>query len=133
MQGGLALSIEPDPAVAIIPADRVRLKQILLNLLSNAIKFTPAGGRITLSARPGLLGFVDICVADTGSGMNPVEMQLAREMFGQIEPSVARKHQGSGLGLPIAIGLVGLHGGVLSVESRKDIGTTVVVSLPTAT
>ncbi|MDB5362795.1 MAG: Sensor protein [Rhodospirillales bacterium] len=129
-RGGSTLSVACDPSLAAIPGDPIRLKQILLNLLSNAAKFTPQGGGITLSAEPGPPGFVDIRVADTGVGMNAVEVELALEVFGQIETSVARKSQGSGLGLPIAVGLTELHGGVLSIQSCKGAGTTVTVRLP---
>jgi len=129
-RGGLSLSIECAPMPATIQADKVRLKQILLNLLSNAAKFTPQGGQIILSAGPGAEGFVDLRVVDTGVGMTGVELKLALEVFGQVETSVARKNQGSGLGLPIAVGLVELHGGTLSVVSAKGVGTTVTVSLP---
>jgi signal transduction histidine kinase len=129
-RGGLVLSIERHPSLTTIRADKMRLKQILLNLLSNAAKFTPQGGRITLSAAPGQVGFVDIRVADTGVGMTEVEVRLALELFGQIETNVARKNQGSGLGLPIAVGLTELHGGSLSAQSWKGAGTTITVSLP---
>ena len=129
-RGGLTLAIECHPSLTTIRADRIRLKQILLNLLSNAAKFTPQGGRITLSAGPGRAGFVEIRVADTGIGMTAVEVQLALEVFGQIESNVARKNQGTGLGLPIAIGLAELHGGSLTAQSEKGVGTTVSVSLP---
>jgi signal transduction histidine kinase len=129
-RGGLVLSIERHPSLTTIQADRIRLKQIVLNLLSNAAKFTPRGGRITLSAAPGPAGFIDIRVADTGVGMNEVEVRLALELFGQIETNVARRNQGSGLGLPIAVGLTELHGGSLSAQSRKGAGTTITVSLP---
>ena len=129
-RGGLILSVERAHGPATIQADKTRVKQILLNLLSNAAKFTPEGGRITLSAGPGADGFVDLRVADTGIGMTPLELELALEVFGQVETSVARKNQGSGLGLPIAVGLTELHGGTLSIESAKGLGTTVTVSLP---
>ena len=130
-RSGLTLAIERHPSLTTIRADRIRLKQILLNLLSNAAKFTPQGGRITLSADPGRAGFIEIRVADTGIGMTAVEVQLALEVFGQIESNVARKNQGSGLGLPIAVGLAELHGGSLTAQSEKGVGTTVTVSLPT--
>ncbi|HEV2677558.1 MAG TPA: ATP-binding protein [Aliidongia sp.] len=131
-KGELALSIDCDPPGLEIPADRVRLRQILLNLLSNATKFTPAQGRIALSARRASGGFVEIVVEDSGSGMTEDELKIALEIFGQIDSTVARKHEGSGLGLPIANGLAELHGGSLVVRSRKGSGTTVTVSLPSA-
>jgi signal transduction histidine kinase len=131
-QGRIVLVLDCHPSLWEIPADPVRLKQILLNLLSNAVKFTPEGGRITLSAKPGSKGLVEIRVTDTGIGMTAAELQLALEIFGQIESEVARKHQGSGLGLPIAVGLAELHGGALTVQSEKGVGTVVTVTLPTS-
>ena len=130
-KGGIALSIECDPSLAEIPADPVRLRQILLNLLSNAAKFTPPGGRIVLSAQRAGDGFIEIGVADTGSGMTEAEVLLALEIFGQADSTVARRHQGSGLGLPIAVRLAELHGGSLVIRSEKGSGTVVTVSLPT--
>ena len=130
-RGGIAFTVRRDPSIGVIQADPVRLKQILLNLLSNAVKFTEAGGRVTLSVGPGPSGFIELQVADTGIGMTAVELQVALEMFGQVESSVARKHQGSGLGLPIAVGLAELHGGSLQVQSEKGVGTRVIVTLPT--
>ena len=130
-RGGIEFTVQCDPSIGLIPADPVRLKQILLNLLSNAVKFTEAGGRVTLSVGPGAPGFIELQVADTGIGMTAVELQVALEMFGQVESSVARKHQGSGLGLPIAVGLAELHGGSLQVQSEKGVGTRVIVMLPT--
>ena len=129
-RGRIELVVYRDPSVGEIQADRIRLKQIVLNLLSNAAKFTEPGGRVTLSARPGRPGFVELRVADTGIGMTAAELQLALEVFGQVESSAARKHQGSGLGLPIALGLAELHGGSLAVHSEKGVGTEVTVSLP---
>jgi signal transduction histidine kinase len=130
-RGQIEFVLRRDPAVGEIQADRIRLKQILLNLLSNAAKFTDPGGRVTLSARPGAAGFVELRVTDTGIGMTAAELQLALEVFGQVESSIARKHQGSGLGLPIAVGLAELHGGSLTVRSEKGVGTEVIVTLPT--
>ena len=129
-KGGIILSIDRDPSISEIPADPVRLRQILLNLLSNAAKFTPPNGRIVLSAHGTRDGFVEIGVADSGSGMTEAELQIALEVFGQIDSTVARRHQGSGLGLPIAIRLAELHGGSLAVHSEKGRGTTVTVALP---
>jgi signal transduction histidine kinase len=129
-RGQIDFMVRRDPSVVEILADPVRLKQILLNLVSNAVKFTEPGGRITLSAQPGLPGFIEIRVADTGIGMSATELKQALEVFGQIESSVARKHQGTGLGLPIAVGLAELHGGSLTLQSEKGHGTTVTVTLP---
>ena len=80
-------------------ADKRRVRQILLNLLSNAIKFTPPGGHVTVRAFCGEDGFV-LQVADTGIGIAPQDFAKALEPFGQVDSSLARKYEGTGLGLP---------------------------------
>jgi two-component system cell cycle sensor histidine kinase PleC len=112
-----------------IVADPVRLKQILLNLLSNAIKFTPAGGSVSLAvSRAG--GDVTFIVTDTGIGMSPEHIPVALAPFRQIDGSLARQHQGTGLGLPLAKRLTELHGGTLEITSQPGKGTRVAVRLP---
>ena len=128
--GGINLSKSTDPSVPIILGDPVRLKQIVLNLLSNALKFTPMGGSVRIFVRRGASGSIDIAVADTGTGMTEDEVKLALEPFGQADNGLGRKHEGTGLGLPLAARLAELHGGSLSVDSKKGLGTTVTVHLP---
>jgi PAS domain S-box-containing protein len=128
--GSLALTMELDEPLPLLRADATRLKQILLNLLSNAIKFTEAGGSVTVAVRRGADGSVGFAVSDTGPGMTPREIETALEPFGQVEASFSRRHEGTGLGLPLAVRLAELHGGSLTVESEKGRGTTVTVTLP---
>ncbi len=111
-------------------ADSRALKQILLNLLSNAIKFTPRGGRITLSARLDAKGDVLFQVTDDGIGMAAEDIPRALAVFGQIDSDLASRHQGTGLGLPLAQRLTEMHGGALELESTPGQGTTVTVRLP---
>ncbi len=124
---GLTVSVPRD---LLIFVDERRLKQIILNLLSNAIKFTGSGGKVTLSAAQESDGSVAIRVADTGIGMRSEEIPLALEPFRQVDGSLTRRHEGTGLGLPLAKQLAELHGGSLRVESQIDAGTTVCVRLP---
>ena len=112
-------------------ADGLKLKQVLLNLITNAIKFSHSGGRVELTGRYGPDGF-EIAVTDHGIGMDETEIQTAVTRFGQVASTWSRRHAGTGLGLPLAIGLVELHDGRLAIESRKEIGTTVRVYLPAA-
>ncbi len=128
--GHVALHSEIAPDLPMLHADPVRLQQILLNLLSNAIKFTKPGGRVTISAATSFDGAVRFAVADTGVGMNPAEVAIALEVFGQVNSAVSRRHEGTGLGLPLARLLTELHGGALHVESEKGVGTVVTVVLP---
>ena len=101
---------------AAVKADPVRLKQVLLNLLSNAAKFTLPGGRVRLTASI-TRGQLELRVSDTGIGMSPAQVAKALEVFGQVDSELARRSRGSGLGLPIAVRLVELHGGSFTVQS----------------
>jgi signal transduction histidine kinase len=128
-QGDIKLHSSIANDVPAIRADERKIKQALLNLLSNSVKFTPAGGSVSVAAalRDGALA---ISVTDTGIGMSPDQVAHALEPFGQVDNSLARTHDGTGLGLPLARALVDLHGGILAVESEVGRGTTVTISLP---
>jgi two-component system, cell cycle sensor histidine kinase PleC len=114
-------------------ADPLRLKQIIINLLSNAVKFTPEWGRVRLDASVQVEGFATIAISDTGQGMNPAEIETAMSPFGQVEAGFNKRHEGTGLGLPIAFALARLHGGDLRIQSAKGAGTRVSVLIPLAT
>jgi PAS domain S-box-containing protein len=111
-------------------ADRRRLKQIFLNLLSNAVKFTPEDGSVTCDAWLAGDGWLAVVVADTGIGMDEAGIAKALTLFGQVDSSLSRSHEGTGLGLPLTKGLMELHGGTLSVESRPNAGTRIVLRFP---
>jgi signal transduction histidine kinase len=130
---GNDLTLEPALADDLphLLADERRMRQILLNLLSNAVKFTPKGGTVRLIAYAGD-GSVVIQVADTGIGIAPEHIALALERFGQVDSSLERKYEGTGLGLPLTKKLVELHGGQLELESEIGIGTRVTISFPMA-
>jgi len=128
-KGGVALVLGEGFPQVCIRGDALRLKQVLMNLVSNAIKFTPQGGSVTLSAKLTDASLC-VCVADSGIGMTPAEAKRAMEPFVQIDDGLARKHGGTGLGLPISNQLVMLHGGKLVVDSDKGKGTKVTVELP---
>ena len=125
----IGIDVDLAPKLPRLKADSLKLKQVLLNLVTNAIKFSHAGGRVRLAARFGKNGF-ELTVADQGIGMDPAEIQTAVTRFGQVASTWSRRHAGTGLGLPLAIGLVELHGGRVVIESQKDVGTTVKVTLP---
>jgi two-component system cell cycle sensor histidine kinase PleC len=125
-----SLDIRVDRAVGEIEIDHKRVRQILANLLSNACKFTAQGGRVLVMARAGAEGAVTIAIADTGIGMTHEEIMLALKPFAQVDDRRARAQEGAGLGLPLALGLARLHGGMLHIESQPRAGTTVVLTLP---
>ncbi|OAN54149.1 hypothetical protein A6A04_12995 [Paramagnetospirillum marisnigri] len=126
----VGLSIQVPEVIPDLQADPRRFKQIVLNLLSNAVKFTPAGGHVTLAADLAPDGSIRISVADTGIGMSPDELAIAMTQFGQVESGLNRRHEGTGLRLPLTRGLVELHGGRMEVTSAKGVGTTVTILFP---
>ncbi|MCA1723531.1 MAG: response regulator [Thermomicrobia bacterium] len=127
---GVHLSVDAGDTGAII-ADARKLKQIIFNLLSNAVKFTPAGGTVTLTARTDG-EMVAIAVADTGAGISTEDQQKLFREFTQVDGSLSRRHEGTGLGLALTKRLVELHGGTISVQSAPGEGSTFTVHLPLA-
>jgi signal transduction histidine kinase len=122
---------EDDLAVS---GDERAIKQVLLNLLSNAIKFSHAGGRIDIrAALDTAAGALMLEIQDYGIGMSEHEMQRALQPFGQASSATTRTHGGTGLGLPIAKGLIEAHGGTLTIESSPGRGTTVRIAIPQQT
>lgn len=129
-EGNVRLLVNIDKNIPPFYADERRIKQIILNLLTNAIKFTPATGRVSLSILlDGDGGFV-ITVADTGIGMNEIELAKALTQFGQVDRGDIAKHEGTGLGLPLTKSLIELHGGAFTIASTKGEGTTVTAHFP---
>ena len=119
--------------IPLVFGDELRLKQIVLNLLSNAVKFTAAGGaggQVTIDTRQTAGGGLTISVTDTGIGMRPDDIPVALSPFRQLDNAFNRRSEGTGLGLPLAKMLVELHDGVLDIESKVGMGTTVHVRLP---
>ena len=127
--GEIALERVVGPDLPPLLGDRRALRQVMINLLSNALKFTPAGGRVTLAlVRDG--GMIDLSVADTGIGIAAADLPRLGDPFFQAKGSYDRAYEGTGLGLSVVRGLVGLHGGRLTVESAPGVGTRVSVRLP---
>jgi PAS domain S-box-containing protein len=126
---GLTLTEALPTGLPYLDADSRRLKQILLNLLSNSVKFTPRGGRIVVSAGNDADGF-RLVVEDTGIGIAAEDLAKALRPFGQIDSRLARKYQGTGLGLPLAQAMAELHGGRLELASTPGQGTKATLWLP---
>ena len=121
--------VRRDGEVPRLRGDLRKVKQIVLNLLTNAIKFSRPGGEVDIVLR-NEEGEVAITVTDRGIGMDLHEVELAMAHFGQVTGPWTRQHAGTGLGLPLAIGLTELHGGTLTIQSLKGVGTTVTVAFP---
>jgi signal transduction histidine kinase len=126
-----------DDHIQTIQGDNKRLTQILVNLLSNAVKFTPVGGEIGLEVYSDQVNdSVKIVVWDTGIGISEAGKQkLFGELnrpkpFAQLENSLARQYQGTGLGLTLVYSLTQMHSGHIEIESEVGKGTQITVSLP---
>jgi signal transduction histidine kinase len=120
------------PGLAECEADGRKLKQILLNLLGNAVKFTPEGGTIEVAAARVDEAY-EISVRDTGIGVAPEDIGKVFEEFKQVGSDVARRAEGTGLGLSLTRRLVELHGGVIRVASVPGHGSTFSFTLPVRT
>jgi signal transduction histidine kinase len=132
-KAGLVLLTDVSDDLELV-ADAIFLKRIILNLLVNAVKFTPTG-TVTVSARrleasPDRPDIVELIVQDTGIGMTEEQIQIALIPFRQVDGSLSRQHEGTGLGLPLAKSLTELHGGTLTIESVPDVGTKACIQLP---
>jgi signal transduction histidine kinase len=131
-EAGIAVDTHLPEGLPRVRGDSTKLRQIFINLLSNAVKFTPKGGSLTVSGRREQDGGFAVIVADTGIGMTEAEMAIAMQPFGQVENSLSRSFEGTGLGLPLARRMTELHGGRMTLRSVKGVGTSVEVYLPAA-
>ncbi|HKW09316.1 MAG TPA: PAS domain-containing sensor histidine kinase [Gemmatimonadaceae bacterium] len=123
----IALECDIQPNLPTVNADRDRMVQALSNFLNNAVKFTPAGGRIRLSASREAPTEIRFAIADTGTGIASEERPHVFNRFWQARRTA---HLGSGLGLAIAKGIAEAHGGRVSVESTPGHGSTFSLYLP---
>ncbi|WP_420627517.1 hybrid sensor histidine kinase/response regulator [Candidatus Leptofilum sp.] len=127
----IRLQADIDRTLKTCQTDERRLKQILINLLSNAVKFTPPGGKVGLIV---LHDFdrdaVQFQVWDTGIGISPEDMEKLFKPFVQLDNSLARSHEGTGLGLSLVYRLAELLGGSVSLESQVGVGSCFSITLP---
>jgi len=126
----LDLSVEVDGTLRALYADERLLKQVLINLVSNSIKFTPTGGRVLLKTWQSPEDGHVFEVSDTGVGIAREDIDAVFEPFRQVDGSLSRRHEGTGLGLPLSKSHVELHGGVMHLSSVPGKGTIVRVNLP---
>ena len=153
-QQRIALTCEFAPGLGTIRVDLRKTKQIVYNLLSNAVKFTPDGGRVTLRARrvprstieqwhsrrsagvhaplpeSSATEFLEISVEDSGIGISADDAQRLFQPFVQLDSSLARRYQGTGLGLALVMKLAALHDGTVALESDLGVGSCFTVWLP---
>src|SRR5690242_19708601 len=124
----ILLSLEVDPQVGLLDADRLRFRQVALNLLSNAVKFTPDGGRIDVRASIQGEDLV-VTVADTGVGVAAEDRQRIFDSFQQ-GTRPAGQAEGTGLGLTLCKRILELHAGRIWLESEVGTGSTFGIALP---
>ncbi|MES2071451.1 MAG: response regulator [Pseudomonadota bacterium] len=151
---GISLDFDNPLGGRTLLADSRKLKQMLYNLLSNAIKFTADGGQVTLKlaicrrgqvalaaeapASARLLSlpagefqdFLQISVCDTGVGIGSADMMNLFQTFRQVDASLTRRHEGTGLGLAMVSRLAALHGGTVGLRSTPGLGSEFVLWLP---
>lgn len=128
----LELIFDTETEEKIISCDALIMERIILNLLSNAIKFTPSGGRITVNIYD-KDNEIQISVKDTGIGIPENRQELIFERFIQVDKSLSRNHEGSGVGLSLVKAFVNLHNGNIKVNSKVGYGSEFLITLPVAT
>lgn len=115
--------------VGIAALDERRIKQGLLNLIRNAIAYTPAGGRITLSADR-IADKLALSVIDTGPGISPEDQTRIFKPFEKTNTQREDGRGGAGLGLTLVQNIANLHGGSVELKSAKDEGTVITIIIP---
>jgi PAS domain S-box-containing protein len=112
----------------IVRCDKESIERIILNLLSNSIKHIHGEGNIVVNINA-YEDYVDITVKDDGEGIPQEYMENVFNKFGQVDKSLSRKNEGSGLGLFIVKSLVEMHGGIINIKSEVGVGTEVTIRL----
>jgi len=130
VSAGKQLQVDIAPALPSLNVDGPRIEQVLANLLDNAARYTPAGGTVTLRARPAESGGLRIDVRNSGSFIPDDQLERIFERFYQIDRSRRRNGRNGGLGLAIAREIIAAHNGRIAVESSEAAGTTFTVWLP---
>ncbi|HEU4986164.1 MAG TPA: PAS domain-containing sensor histidine kinase [Rhizobiaceae bacterium] len=127
----VSVTLDMPTDIGEVYCDRRAVQQVLINLLSNAVKFTPEGGAVTVTAeRVGEK--LQFHVSDTGIGIAAEDLKRIGKPFMQVQNDYTRQFDGTGLGLALVKGLVGLQGGGMTIESAPGAGTCVSITLPVA-
>ena len=143
LQKHLTIDTQIMSPLPVLQADERRIRQVLINLLINAAKFTPEGGEITLSvdmsprlSEDGAVEHVKtqqylrFGVTDTGIGIAPEDVAQLFQPFIQVDSSLSRKYEGTGLGLALVKRIINLHHGDVGVESEVGVGSRFFIDLP---
>ena len=126
---GIILEFDTNVEEKIINCDPDQIERILLNLLSNSIKFTSSGGKIGVFLYDKGDSIV-IRVKDTGIGIPEDKQEFIFERFRQVDKSLTRDHEGSGIGLSLVKSLVEMHGGTINVISKEGVGSEFIIEIP---
>jgi PAS domain S-box-containing protein len=129
-EGEIGLGLAPEHDSIHLRGDKRMVLQIMLNLLSNAVKFTLPGGAVTVNVAVTGEENVELSIMDTGIGMTPIDIPRALSTFGQLDGDLDRRHEGTGLGLPLVKSLAELHGGKLVLTSEPGVGTNAMIIFP---
>jgi len=129
-ENGIRLAFDVPSDDVILYADPRLLSQVFLNVLSNAVKFTPKGGNVSIDIDRDDFGNVICCVRDSGIGIEEGNLDKVFAPFVQIEGSLARNYEGTGLGLPLSKNVMELHGGQIRLESSLGVGTAAYLTFP---
>lgn len=125
---GLSVRVELGESVRLLQGDRRRFEQILLNLLTNAVKFTERGEVVVEGSANG--SQLELAVRDTGIGIADADVPRLFQPFYQLDSGLARRHEGSGLGLSICKKLLDIMGGAIRVTSAPGVGSRFAFTLP---
>ena len=112
-----------DPRVTFVNVDRAVLMEALRNIVQNAIDAMPKGGSLAMTTRLAD-GYVEFSISDTGQGIAPEHLENIFQLY------FTTKENGNGVGLPLALRAVDLHGGKLNIDSKLSEGTSVRIRLP---
>ncbi|MDP4088614.1 MAG: ATP-binding protein [Bacillota bacterium] len=126
---GIFVGFDTDTEEKIMACDPDQIERIILNLLSNSIKFTKPGGEIWVVIKD-LGNRLSISVKDTGEGIPKDQLEIIFERFRQVDRSLTRNHEGSGIGLSLVKSLVEMHKGTIRVESEYGKGSEFIIELP---
>ncbi|MEI7645635.1 MAG: PAS domain S-box protein [Chloroflexales bacterium] len=131
LKKSIRLAFHLDDQMAEVEVDPKRLKQMLVNLLINAVKFTLPKGQVSLDvSADATAGVIAFAVQDNGIGIAPEDMAQLFQPFQQLDSSLNRHHEGTGLGLALVRRLAELHGGSVTIESQLGHGSRFTISLP---
>lgn len=123
------LLFDTDIEECFISCDQERIERIMLNLLSNAVKYSHSDDKIYVNITHTATQ-LQVCVKDTGIGIPPDKLDFIFQRFGQVNTTLTRPAEGSGIGLSLVYALVEMHGGHIQVESTLGVGSTFTFELP---